>query len=78
MEWWATQYVAMQCLSFVKCGEKYMKTKNGNQKWQSKIDNPEKLAIQSIPEEKSQSKNTTQYVLDTAMRKQTQNSVNKT
>ena len=45
MEWWATQYVAMQCLSFVKCGEKYMKTKNGNQKWQSKMDNPEKLAI---------------------------------
>jgi len=33
MEWWATQYVGMQCLSFVKYGEKYMKTKNGNQKW---------------------------------------------
>ena len=42
------------------------------------MDNPEKLAIQSIPEEKSQSKNTTQYVLDTSICKQTQNNVNKT
>ena len=42
------------------------------------MDNPEKMAIQSIPEEKSQSKNTTQYVLDTAMRRETQNNVNKT
>ena len=36
---------------------------------QSKMENPEKLAIQGIQDE---GKNTTQYVLDTTMRKQTQ------
>ena len=37
---------------------------------QSKMDNPEKLARQGTQDEEN--KNTTQYMLDTAMRKQTQ------
>ena len=41
-------------------------------KRQSKIDNPEKLATQSTQDEEKQNKNTTQYVLDTTIRKQTQ------
>jgi hypothetical protein len=36
------------------------------------MDNPEKLATQGTQDEEKQSKNTTQYVLDIAMRKQTQ------
>ena len=36
------------------------------------MDNPEKLATQGTHDEAKQSKNTTQYVLDTTMRKQTQ------
>jgi hypothetical protein len=36
------------------------------------MDNPEKLATQGIQYEEKQSKNTTQYVLDITMRKQTQ------
>ena len=36
------------------------------------MDNPEKLATQGTQEEEKQSKNTTQYALDTTMRKQTQ------
>jgi len=36
------------------------------------MDNPEKLAIQGTQHEDRQNKNTTQYVLDTTMRKQTQ------
>ena len=36
-----------------------------------KMDNPEKLATQSTQDEGKQSKNTTQYALDTTMRKQT-------
>ena len=40
-------------------------------KRQSKMDNPEKLATQGTQDKEKQSKNTTQYVLDTTMRKQT-------
>jgi hypothetical protein len=36
------------------------------------MDNPEKLATQDTQDENKQSKNTTQYVLDTTIRKQTQ------
>ena len=35
------------------------------------MDNPEKLATQGTQEEEKQSKNTTQYLLDATMRKQT-------
>ena len=43
-----------------------------SKKGQSKMDNPDKLATQSAPDEDKQNKNTTQYVLDTTMRKQIQ------
>ena len=36
------------------------------------MDNPEKLATQGTQDEDKQSKNTTQYVLDTTLYKQTQ------
>jgi hypothetical protein len=36
------------------------------------MDSPEKLAIYGVQDEDKQSKNTTQYVLDTTIRKQTQ------
>jgi hypothetical protein len=36
------------------------------------MDNPEKLATLSTPDEDKQNINTTQYVLDTTIRKQTQ------
>ena len=36
------------------------------------MDNPEKFARQGTQDEDKQSKNTTQYVLDTIVRKQTQ------
>ena len=36
------------------------------------MDNPEKLAIKRTQEEEKQSKNPTQYVLDTTIRKQAQ------
>jgi len=36
------------------------------------MDNPEKLATYGTQDEDKQTKNTTQYVLDTTMRKQTQ------
>ena len=39
---------------------------------QSKMDNPEKLATQCTQDEEKQNKNTTLYVLDTNIRKQTQ------
>ena len=39
---------------------------------QSKLDNPEKPATQDTQDEENQYKNTTQYVLDTTMRKKTQ------
>jgi hypothetical protein len=39
---------------------------------QSKMDNQEKLATLGTQDEDNQIKNTTQYVLDTTMRKQTQ------
>jgi hypothetical protein len=39
---------------------------------QLKMVNPEKLGTYGTQDEEKQSKNTTQYVLDTTMRKQTQ------
>ena len=36
------------------------------------MDNPETLATQDTQDKEKQNKNTTQYVLDTAIRKQTQ------
>ena len=36
------------------------------------MDNPEKLATQGIQDEDNQTKNTTEYVLDTTLPKQTQ------
>ena len=36
------------------------------------MDNPEKLATQGTKDDEKQSKNTTQYVWNTTMRKQTQ------
>jgi len=36
------------------------------------MDNLEKLATQATQDDEKQNKNTTQYVLDTTMRKQTQ------
>jgi hypothetical protein len=36
------------------------------------MDNPEKLATKGTQDEEKQSKNTTQYVLDATMHKQTQ------
>jgi hypothetical protein len=39
---------------------------------QSKMNNLEKLATQGTQDEEKQTKNTTQYVPDTATRKQTQ------
>jgi len=36
------------------------------------MDNPEKLATQGTQDEEKQGKNTTQYVLDTILRKETQ------
>jgi hypothetical protein len=36
------------------------------------MDDPEKLATSSTQEEDKQNRNTTQYVLDTTIRKQTQ------
>ena len=36
-------------------------------KWQSKMDNPEKLATQGTQDEEKQSTNRTQYVLDTTL-----------
>ena len=42
------------------------------QKGQSIMDNPQKLATQSTQDEAKKAKKTTQYVLDTIIRKQTQ------
>ena len=41
-------------------------------KGKSKMDNPEKLATQFTQDDEKQTKNTTQYMLDTAIRKQAQ------
>jgi len=41
-------------------------------KGQSKLNNPEKLATYGTQDEEKQTKNITQYVLDTTIRKQTQ------
>ena len=45
---------------------------------QSKMENPEKLSTLCIQDEEKQNKNTTQYVLDTTLRKQNTSNVNKT
>jgi len=42
------------------------------------MDNPEKLATLDTQDEDKKNKYTTQYVLDTTMRKQNTNNVNKT
>ena len=42
------------------------------QKGQSKVDNLERLTTQGTQDEGKQNKNTTQYMLDTTMCKQTQ------
>ena len=39
------------------------------------MDNPEKLTTQGTQDEEKQNKNTTQYVLDITLRKQTRNSM---
>ena len=44
-------------------------------KGQLKMNNPEKLATQSTQDEEKQNKNTTQYELNTTMRKQTQHNM---
>jgi len=49
-----------------------LKKRQRKPKGQSKLDNPEKSATQGTQDEENQSKNTTQYVLDTTIRKQTQ------
>jgi hypothetical protein len=41
-------------------------------KGQAKMDNPEKLATECTQDEEKQNKNTTQYVLDTTICKQSQ------
>ena len=46
--------------------------RQGIPKMQLKKDNPQKLATQGIQDEEEQNKNTTEYVLDTTIRKQTQ------
>ena len=50
----------------------YINVREHRSKWQSKLDNPEKLATYCTQDEEKQSKNTTQYVLDATIRKQTQ------
>jgi hypothetical protein len=47
---------------------KYSNKRQRTPKWQSKMDNPEKLATQ---DEEKQNKNTTQYDMDTTICKQT-------
>ena len=42
------------------------------------MDNPEKLATYGRQDEDNEKQTTTQYVLDTTMRKGTQNNVNRT
>ena len=63
------------CFQVVKLFGKKTKNKTKRQripKEQSKMDNPEKLATQGTQDEEKQNNNTTQYVLDTTIRKQTQ------
>ena len=48
------------------------------QNGQSKMDNPEKLATQDTQVKEKQNKNTTQYVSDNTICKQTQITKNKT
>jgi hypothetical protein len=45
--------------------------KPATRRGQSRMDNPEKPATYGTPDEDEQNKNTTQYVLDTTMHKQT-------
>jgi hypothetical protein len=59
-------------LEVLKIITKTINTRKRIPKGQSKMDNPEKLAIQATQDEQKQNKNTTQYVLDTTIRKQTQ------
>ena len=47
---------------------KHQRFLNGQTKW----DNPEKLVTLGTQDEEKQNKNTTQYMLDTTIRKQTQ------
>ena len=57
----------------IKRGQ-YRETVNKRQrlpKGQSREDNPEHMATQGTQDEEKQNKNTTQYVLDTTMRKYT-------
>ena len=53
-------------------GDEIINTKNVTEKGQYKMDNPENLAIKGTQDEEKQSKNTTQYMLDITIRKQTQ------
>ena len=53
-------------------GHRYAQTNTSVREHKSKIDIPEKLAIQGTQDVEKQNKNTTQYTLDTTMRKQTQ------
>jgi len=48
------------------------KLEHNTPKGQSKMDNPEKLATCGAQDEDKQKKNTTQYVLNTTIHKQTQ------
>ena len=50
----------------------YINKRQRIQNGQSYIDNPEKLTIKGTQDEDKQNKNTTQYVLDTTIRKQSQ------
>ena len=50
----------------------YINKRQRIQKGQSKIDNPEKLATWGTQDEEKQNKNTTQYLWDTTIHKQTQ------
>ena len=55
-----------------RCKSKYHTISVENTEGVIKMDNREKLATQSTQDEEKQNKNTTQYALDTTMRKQTQ------
>jgi len=58
----------MLCHLYSVGKSKYSNKRQRTPKGQSKMDNPEKLATQ---DEEKQNKNTTQYDMDTTMRKQT-------
>ena len=52
-------------------GFNYVNKRQRIPKGQSKMDNPDKLATQATQDKDKQNKNTTQYVLDTLICKQT-------